>query len=302
MEDIVIVGGGPAGLTAAIYIQRAGKHAVVFEGNAPGGQILTASIVMNYPAIKSITGAEYSQSLYEQAVALGTEVRFAKVAGISIENGKKVVHTEQGDVEAKSVILATGASNRKLGVEKEAEFLGKGVSYCATCDGAFFKDKAVAVSGGGNTALEDALYLSNYCSKVYLIHRRNELRGEKILADELKTKKNVEFVLEANVTKLLGEDHLTGLEVTKLDGTLINLDVSALFIAIGQVPGNGAFSNVVELDDYGYIVAGEDCKTNVDGVFVAGDARVKGVRQLTTACADGTVSAMAALAYIRSLQ
>jgi len=301
MEDVVIVGGGPAGLTAAIYVQRAGKHAVVFEGNAPGGQILTASIVVNYPAIKSITGAEYSQSLYEQTVALGAEVRFAKVAGISADGNKKIVHTESGDVEAKSVILATGASNRKLGVEKETEFLGKGVSYCATCDGAFFKGKAAAVSGGGNTALEDALYLTNYCSKVYLIHRRNELRGEKILADELRKKPNVEFILEANVTKLLGKEKLEGLEVTKLDGKILKLDVSALFIAIGQVPGNGAFSNIVQLDDYGYIIAGEDCKTNVEGVFVAGDARVKAVRQLTTACSDGTVAALAALNYIRTL-
>ena len=301
MEDVVIVGGGPAGLTAAIYVQRAGKHAVVFEGNAPGGQILTASIVVNYPAIKSITGAEYSQSLYEQAVALGAEVRFAKVAGISVDGNKKIVHTESGDVETKSVILATGASNRKLGVEKETEFLGKGVSYCATCDGAFFKGKAAAVSGGGNTALEDALYLTNYCSKVYLIHRRNELRGEKILADELRKKPNVEFILEANVTKLLGKEKLEGLEVTKIDGKILKLDVSALFIAIGQVPGNGAFSNIVQLDDYGYIIAGEDCKTNVEGVFVAGDARVKAVRQLTTACSDGTVAALAALNYIRTL-
>ena len=301
MEDIVIIGGGPAGLTAAIYVQRAGNHAVVYEGNAPGGQILTASVVVNYPAIKSISGAEYSQNLYEQAVALGAEVRFEKVFGLETNGNTKIIKTDSGDVEAKAVILATGASNRKLGVEKEADFIGKGVSYCATCDGAFYKGKNVAVSGGGNTALEDAIYLSNYCNKVYLIHRRNELRGEKVLADELKAKKNVEFVLEANVTKLLGTAKLEGVEVTKLDGTKLTLDVNGLFIAIGQVPGNGAFSNIINLDDYGYIIAGEDCKTNVDGVYVAGDARVKSVRQLTTACADGTVAAMAALSYIRNI-
>ena len=301
MEDIVIIGGGPAGLTAAIYVQRAGKHAVVLEGNAPGGQILTTSSVVNYPAIKFTTGAEYSQNLYEQVLALGAEVRFTKAVGLTVEGDKKIVQTTDGIIEAKAVILATGASNRKLGIEKENEFIGKGVSYCATCDGAFFKGKDVAVSGGGNSAIEDALYLANTCHKVYLIHRRNELRAEQILVDQLKSKSNVEFVLEANVTKIIGNDHVEGIEVTKLNGETKILDVSALFIAIGQVPGNQAFANVVTLDNYGYIIAAEDCKTNIPGIFVAGDARVKTVRQLTTACADGTVSAIAALAYIRTI-
>jgi thioredoxin reductase (NADPH) len=302
MEDIVIIGGGPAGLTAAIYVQRAGKHAVVLEGNAPGGQILTTSSVVNYPAIKFTTGAEYAQNLYEQVLALGAEVRFTKAVGLTIEKDKKVVQTTDGNIEAKAVILATGASNRKLGIEKEVDFLGKGVSYCATCDGAFFKGKNVAVSGGGNAAVEDALYLSNICKKVYLIHRRNELRAEQMLVNELKSKSNVEFVLEANVTKILGNDHVKGIEVLNLNGETKILDVNALFIAIGQVPGNQAFANVATLDNYGYIIAAEDCKTNVPGVYVAGDARVKTVRQLTTACADGTVSAIAAIAYLRTLQ
>ena len=283
MEDIVIIGGGPAGLTAAIYVQRAGKHAVVLEGNAPGGQILATSSVVNYPAIKFTTGAEYSQNLYEQVLALGAEVRFTKAVGLTVEGNKKIVQTTDGIIKAKAVILATGASNRKLGIEKENEFIGKGVSYCATCDGAFFKGKDVAVSGGGNAAIEDALYLANTCRKVYLIHRRNELRAEQILVDQLKSKSNVEFVLEANVTKIIGNDHVEGIEVTKLNGETKILDVSALFIAIGQVPGNQAFANG-------------------GGIFLkAGDARVKTVRQLTTACADGTVSAIAALAYIRTI-
>ena len=301
MEDIVIIGGGPAGLTAAIYVQRAGKHAVVLEGNAPGGQILATSSVVNYPAIKFTTGAEYSQNLYEQVLELGAEVRFTKAVGLTVEGDKKIVQTTDGIIETKAVILATGASNRKLGIEKENEFIGKGVSYCATCDGAFFKGKDVAVSGGGNAAIEDALYLANTCRKVYLIHRRNELRAEQILVDQLKSKSNVEFVLEANVTKIIGNDHVEGIEVTKLNGETKILNVSALFIAIGQVPGNQAFANVVTLDNYGYIIAAEDCKTNIPGIFVAGDARVKTVRQLTTACADGTVSAIAALAYIRTI-
>lgn len=300
MEDIVIVGGGPAGLTAAIYVQRAGKHAIVYEGNVPGGQIMTAAVVVNYPSIKSISGAEFSQNLYEQALALGAEVRFAKVVGLSVDGEKKIIQTTDGTIEAKSVILATGASNRKLGIEKEADFIGRGVSYCATCDGAFFKGKNVAISGGGNTAIEDAIYLTNHCKKIYLIHRRNELRADQILVDELKSKPNVEFVLEANVTKILGKDHVEGIEVTKLTGEKRVLDVEALFIAIGQVPGNQAFANVVTLDDYGYIIAAEDCKTNIPGVFVAGDARIKSVRQLTTACSDGTVAAIAAVNYVRN--
>ena len=300
MEDIVVIGGGPAGLTAAIYIERAGKHAVVFEGATVGGQIVTAANVVNYPGIKSISGADFALGLYEQAIGLGAEVRFSKVVGIEDKGEKhKLIKTTDGDIECKAVILATGAQNRKLGVDGEDRLLGKGVSYCATCDGNFFKGKDVAVVGGGNTALEDALYLANTSRKVYLIHRRNELRGDASIAEELKKKPNVEFVLEANVTKLLGEAKLEQIEVTKLDGSKLTLDVSGLFIAVGQVPGNGAFANLITLDNFGYVVAGEDCTTNVPGIFVAGDARTKAVRQLTTAGGDGATAALAAVNYIR---
>ena len=300
MEDIVIVGGGPAGLTAAIYIERAGKHAIVFEGASVGGQIITAANVVNYPGIKSISGADFATELYEQALALGAEVRFEKVVGVENKDAKhKVVKTANGSVDCKAVILATGAQNRKLGVEGEDRLLGKGVSYCATCDGNFFKGKEVAVVGGGNAALEDTKYLSNVCKKVYLIHRRNEFRGNAGTAEELKAKPNVEFVLEANVTKLFGENKLEQIEVTKLDGSKIMLAVSGLFIAVGQVPGNGAFANLISLDNFGYVSAGEDCKTNVPGIFVAGDARTKMVRQLTTAGADGSTAGLSAVNYIR---
>ncbi|MBQ8468144.1 MAG: FAD-dependent oxidoreductase [Clostridia bacterium] len=300
MEDIVIVGGGPAGLTAAIYVQRAGKHAVVLEGAACGGQILTTPKVVNYPAIKQISGADFALELYEQTIALGAEVRFVKAVSIEDKGPKhKVVHTTDGDIECMAIILATGSSNRKLGVGRENELLGKGVSYCATCDGMFFRGKDVAVVGGGNTAIEDAMFLSNYCRKVYLIHRRNELRGDAGAAAELEKKTNVEFVLEANVTKLVGENALEKIEITKLDGSKHFIDVSGLFIAVGQVPGNGAFANIINLDNFGYIAAGEDCKTNVEGIFVAGDARTKAVRQLTTAAGDGATAALAAVNYVR---
>lgn len=299
MEDVVIIGGGPAGLTAAIYIQRAGKHAVVLEGNAPGGQIINAAEVQNFPSIKSISGVDFAQNLYEQALSLGAEVRFVKAVGIEIKEGKKIVKTTKQDIEAKAIILATGASNKKLGVERENEFLGKGVSYCATCDGAFFKKKDVAVVGGGNTAVEDALFLSNYCNKVYLIHRRDFFRAEETFVEQIKKKENVEFVLNSTVTKLVGDKVLEEIEVTDNNKNTRNIKVSGLFIAVGQVPGNGAFENLIKLDNFGYIVAQENCKTNIDGIFVAGDARTKQVRQLTTACSDGTTAAIAAVNYIK---
>ena len=300
MEDVIIIGGGPAGLTAAIYVERAGKHALVFEGNVCGGQIVNAAKVENYPSIKEISGADFAMNLYEQAKNLGAEIKFEKVVGIYDNKNYKTVKTTTGEVQAKAVILATGASNRKLGIDKEKEFIGRGVSYCATCDGAFFRNKSVAVVGGGNTAIEDAMFLSNYCSKVYIIHRRTELRGEEKVIKELKEKSNVEFILEANVTKLIGDGKLEQIEITKNNGVTQKIDVSGLFVAIGQVPGNGAFENIIKLDSYGYVDATEDCKTNVDGIFVAGDARVKTVRQLTTACSDGTVAALAAINYLRN--
>jgi len=300
MEEIVIVGGGPAGLTAAIYVQRAGKHAVVYEGNACGGQIINAAKVENYPSIIAMAGADFAVNLSEQAQKLGAEIRYEKVVGLEDKQDYKIVKTGAGDVSAKAVILATGASNRKLGLDGEKELLGRGVSYCATCDGAFFRGQTVAVVGGGNTALEDALFLSNYCAKVYIIHRNNEFKGDVQYVTELKQKNNVVVIPEANVTKLIGSDKLAQIEVTHHNGDKELLAVAGLFVAVGQVPGNGAFENLIKLDRFGYVEANENCLTNVPGVFVAGDARVKSVRQLTTACADGTVAALAAVSYIRN--
>ena len=298
MADIVIIGAGTAGLSAAIYALRAGKSVLILEQLAYGGQIINTPEVENYPGIKSISGFDFAQGLYEQATALGAELKFEQVTGIE-DGAVKKVKTSGGEYECGAVILATGAKNRPLGLEREQQLIGSGISYCATCDGAFFKGRAVAVNGGGNTALEDALFLSNYCSKVYLIHRRDEFRGEAKQVEKLKAKENIEFVLNSTITELVGDDELSGVKVhDKVSGEDRLIEVEGLFIAIGQMPENAAFAPLIALDGAGYIVAGEDSKTNVEGIFAAGDCRTKTVRQLTTAAADGAVAALAACAYI----
>lgn len=299
MNDIIIIGAGTAGLSAAIYARRAGKKALILEALSYGGQIINTPEVENYPGIKNISGFDFATGLYEQAADLGAEIEYVRVTGIeSNADGSKTVHTTDGDRECKAVIIATGAKNRPLGIDREEELTGSGVSYCATCDGAFYKKKSVAVNGGGNTAIEDAGFLSNFCSKVYVIHRRDEFRADVHEVEKLKAKENVEFILDSEVTALLGDDELTGIEVTnKKTGEKKELEISGLFIAIGQMPDNTAFASVIDLDEKGYIIGKEDCLTNTPGVFTAGDCRTKAVRQLTTAAADGAVAALAAAAY-----
>ena len=297
--DIVIVGAGTAGLSAAIYAVRAGKSVIVLEAITHGGQIVNTPEVENYPGIKKISGFEFANNLYEQAKSLGAEVIYEKVIGIEVNGEEKIVHTAKEDYQAKAVILATGAKNRPLGLEHEKEWIGAGISYCATCDGMFYRGKDVAVAGGGNTALEDAIFLTNYCRKVYLIHRRDAFRGEEKLLQTLKEKPNVEFVLNANITRLIGEDGVDGVEVEdKNTHEKRVLDVMGLFVAIGQMPENSEFINVVDLDKGGYIEAKEDCKTKTKGIFTAGDCRTKKVRQLATAASDGAIAALAACEYI----
>lgn len=297
--DIVIVGAGTAGLSAAIYAVRAGKSVIVLEATTHGGQIVNTPEVENYPGIKKISGFEFANNLYEQAKSLGAEVVYEKVIGIEVNGEEKIVHTAKEDYQAKAVILATGAKNRPLGLEHEKEWIGAGISYCATCDGMFYRGKDVAVAGGGNTALEDAIFLTNYCRKVYLIHRRDAFRGEEKLLQTLKEKPNVEFVLNANITRLIGEDGVDGVEVEdKNTHEKRVLDVMGLFVAIGQMPENSEFINVVDLDKGGYIEAKEDCKTKTKGIFTAGDCRTKKVRQLATAASDGAIAALAACEYI----
>lgn len=296
MVDIIVIGAGTAGLTAAVYGLRAGKSVMVFEEKMYGGQIVNTPSVENFPGFKNISGFEFAGKLYEQATGLGMEYRNERVIEIKVSDGNiKTVVTEKGVYECKAVIIATGAKNRHLGLDKEEEFTGRGVSYCATCDGAFFRGKEVAVAGGGNTAIEDALFLSNYCSRVYVIHRREEFRGDKKGVDRLADKDNVEFVLNSTVEEILGENGLEGVRVkNRAENTEKVISVSGLFIAVGQVPDNDRFKNVAKLDEKGYIIAGEDCRTGTDGIFAAGDCRTKSVRQLVTASSDGAVAGLAA--------
>ena len=300
MYDMMIIGAGPAGLSAAIYGVRAGKSVFVLEGKTYGGQIINTPEVENYPGIRKVSGFEFATGLYQQAKELGAEIKMEKV--LSIEKGSDMIiraTTAKGTYDAKTVILAVGARKRMLGLSREEELIGAGVSYCATCDGMFYQGKTVAVNGGGSTALEDALFLSNYCKEVYLIHRRDSFRGEQKLVDALKEKENVVFVMETVITGLLGEERMTGIRIKNNAGEEKTLAIDGLFVAVGQEPETEIVRDLVATDEKGYIVADENCRTDLEGVFVAGDCRTKAVRQLTTAAADGAVAALMAAEYLQ---
>lgn len=299
MWDIIVVGAGTAGLTAAIYGQRAGKQVLLLESGIYGGQIVNAPEIENYPGIATVSGYQFAMNLYEQATGLGAVLENGKVIGIQEKASNWIVQTEVAAYVGKAVILAIGAKHRRLGLKQEAELTGRGISYCATCDGAFYRGKTVAVIGGGNTALGDTEYLSNLCETVYLIHRREEFRGTTEAVERLKKRDNVRILLNTVVEELIGSEGLEALRILdKETGSGQQLKVDAAFVAIGQEPDNQAFASLVELDENGYIRAGEDCKTQATGVFAAGDCRTKQVRQLTTAAADGAVAAIAAVEYI----
>lgn len=302
MYDIVIIGAGPAGLSAAIYGQRAGKKTLLIDAKGFGGQIINTPEVENYPGIKKVSGLELATNLYEQATELGAEIVYEKAVGIEDTGASKKVKTESAVYETKSVIIATGAKNRPMGLENEEKYTGAGVSYCATCDGAFFRGRDVAVIGGGNTALEDAEVLSGIADKVYLIHRRDQFRGEEANVKRLREKDNVEFVLNSVPVELVGDTMISGLKVKNVKTEeVITLLVQGVFVAIGQMPDNKDFADVAGLNDKGYVAAGEDCLTATPGIFTAGDCRTKKVRQLATAAADGAVAALAAVEYINNL-
>ncbi len=298
MYDILIVGAGPAGMTAAIYARRASKSVLVLEAKTYGGQIVNTPDIENYPVAAHISGFDFATKVYEQAAALGAEFKFEKVTDIADNGDYKTVTTPKHTYEAKTVILATGSENRKLGLPDEDKLTGRGVSYCATCDGAFYRKKVVAVVGGGNTALEDALYLADLAEKVYIIHRRDAFRGEEANAARIAAKENIEVLWNSQVTKLIAEKKLSAVEVTNKDGSVQTLEINGLFVAVGRIPENQNFAKLIELDDAGYVKAGENCLTNVPGIFVAGDNRVKEVRQLVTATGDGAVAATAAIRYL----
>ena len=298
MYDIIIIGAGPAGLTAAIYARRANKNVLVLEAKNYGGQIINTPSIENYPAAAHISGFDFATNLYNQVTELGAEIKFEKVTNIKINNNIKIVETPDNKYEGKTIIIATGADNRKLGIEKEDEFVGKGISYCATCDGSFFKDKAVAVVGGGNTAIEDAEYLSDIVNKVYLIHRRDEFRADSVSINKLKEKNNVEFILNSKIKKLNGSEMLESIEVEDNNQNIKTIPITGLFIAVGKIPENENFKEIINMDDKVYIISDELCHTNIDGIFVAGDNREKSLRQLVTATSDGAVAATEAIKYI----
>lgn len=294
MFDIIIIGAGTAGLTAALYGARAGKKVLVLEEKNTGGQIINSPTIENYPGIRHISGFEFIQSLQEQAEAAGATIQNSRAQKIVDQGEGKVVMTKEKLYQSRAVIICTGVVQKKLGLPKEKELTGCGVSYCAVCDGAFYRDKRVAVVGGGNTALEDALFLSNYCKRVYLIHRRDQFRGESWMVNQLLQKENVEFILESTIVCLQGNTSLESLQIKNVKTSIIDeLTVNGLFIAIGQQPSNESFAGTVDLDEQGFICADETCRTNVRGIFAAGDCRTKKVRQLVTAAADGAVAALA---------
>lgn len=291
MYDIIIVGAGPAGLTAAIYALRAKKKVLIFEAKSYGGQITTAALVENYPGLESISGFDFATNLYNQVLKLGAEIKFETV--LKIEEGNKVT-TKKGEYEAKAIILATGADKKKLNLAKEEMFAGRGISYCATCDGNFYKDKVVAVVGGGNAALEDALYLADLASKVYLIHRRDEFRADQYVK-ELEEKGNVEFIYDSNVVNFNGTNKLESIDIQNKDGEVTTLAVDGLFVAVGQEPKNQIFANIIDLDEAGYIKTEDGVHTSKPKIYVAGDARPKMLKQLVTATSDGAIAATTAI-------
>lgn len=287
--DVIIIGTGPAGLAAAIYAKRAKLNMLLLDKSRfSGGQVLTTYEVDNYPGLPGISGMELGKKFKEHANAMGAESVAEGVLSIKPESDKVVVETKKGTYEAKSVLVATGADHRLLGVPGEEELTGMGVSYCATCDGAFFKNKTTAVVGGGDVAVEDAIFLARQCEKVYLIHRRDELRGAKSLQEKLFSMDNVEVIWDSVVTEIKGSDKVEGVTIQSVkDGSNKELALDGVFVAIGIAPNSNVLAGVVEMDESGYVIAGEDGQTSNPRIFVAGDIRKKPLRQIVTAVADG---------------
>ncbi len=295
MHDIIIIGAGCAGLTAAVYALRAGKSVLIIEKENIGGQISHSPLVENFPGFISISGSDFSNRLFEQAMSFGADFEIDTVIKIEKTENGFIVLCESGEFESHRVIIATGLKHRRIEIARENELIGHGISYCAICDGAFYKGREVAVVGGGNAALQNAIFLSAYCKKVYLIHRRTEFRAEKELVNDAMTHENIEFILNSVVSELIGESELTALGIFDVNNEQkTRLEVDALFVSIGHIPENAIFSDLVKLDSEGFIDANEDCRTSCEGIFAAGDCRRKKIRQLTTAAADGAVAALAA--------
>lgn len=300
MYDIIIIGGGPAGLTAAVYARRANKSVLVIEKSVFGGQITFSPKVENIPGFVSLSGNEFAEKMIDQVMSSGADVEMCEV--LSIKDGEnKTVVTDEGEFVGKSVIIATGAKHRLLGIKNEEQYIGNGISFCAVCDGAFYKDKTVAVIGGGNSALQEALLLADLAKKVYVVQNLDFLTGESKLVEQIESKDNVETILGTVVDSVIGDNEFRGINIKSGEGEYNELLLDGMFIAIGLVPQNDFASNLVSLDERGYVVSDENAYTNVKGIFVAGDCRTKRIRQVATACADGAIAALNACDYIDNL-
>ncbi len=295
MYDVIIIGGGPAGLTSALYLLRADKKVLILEKENIGGQITSSSKVANYPGFGEISGMELMDNLYNQVVNLGGEVALEEALKIDDDN---TVITDCGKYKAKAIILAVGSKNKVLGIEREEEFVGRGISFCVSCDGAFYQGKTVAVVGGGNSAISEALSLADICRKVYIIQKEDNLTCEEVLKEKLKVKDNIEILYNSEVVSYLGDNDIKGIVVKTIDGK-IKLDVEGIFLAIGLVPSTSFIADLLMLDKNNYILS-DDTLTDKTGIFVAGDCRSKKYRQLTTAVSDGTVAALNAINYLNN--
>lgn len=302
MYDIIIVGAGPAGLTAAIYARRANKSVLILDKGAFGGQMAFSPKIENYPAYDTISGAELADKMVEQALSQGADVEVENVVDVKVEGNIKTVITEDGnEFSGKTLIIAGGAKHRHLNVLNEEKFLGEGISFCAVCDGAFYKDKTVALIGGGNSALQEAILLSETSKKVIIVQNLEFLTGEKKLQEIVEKRENIEVILGATVDSVKDTKEFSGIILNK-NGEKIDLTVDGMFVAIGLEPDNLPFKNIVDLDSYGYVDADESCLTKTPGVFVAGDCRKKTLRQITTATSDGAMAAVSACRFIDSLE
>lgn len=293
LYDVIVIGGGPGGYTAALYAARANLSVAILEKLSPGGQMGTTDVIDNYPGFpQGVNGFELAMQMKEGAERFGAQTQLAEVTQVELAGQVKTIHTSGGDYQARTVVLATGAHPRELGLPGERELRGRGVSYCATCDGMFYRGKTVVVVGGGNTAVSDVLYLSRLCEKVYLVHRRDTLRASKVYLDPLQKAENVEFVWDSEVKQLLRDQAVTGVRVrNKKTGEERDISCDGVFVAVGYLPNTELYRGQVELDEAGYVLADETTQTNLPGVFAVGDLRKKPLRQVVTAASDGAVAA-----------
>lgn len=299
MYDSIIVGAGPAGMTAALYLLRSGKKVLLLESDSFGGQIASAPNVENYPGIPHMDGSDFADKLLSQVTDFGADIDVTRVGGIIKKDNFFDVITESGPVSGKTVIIAVGVKHRTLGIEGENNYYGKGISFCAVCDGPFYKGKVAAIVGGGNSAVQEALYLSDICANVHLIHRRDSFRAEKSLVENAKNKDNIIIHTDSVISSFIGENQIKGLTIlNKRTSEVTDITCDVLFEAIGRIPENNIFSDLIELDGDGYVIAKENCVTSCPGIFVAGDCRQKNIRQLTTAVADGSTAALAAVDFL----